>query len=256
MADLTMIVLSRNRAYFEELDDCLSNQTGTAGLDIWPVLVNNANDPRLTASALKRGWQVVEPGYNTSFAGGNNLAMRAAAKDSHVLLLNDDIQPRPSFLRELWRQRDTADILGALLLHTDGTVNHAGVFITVGNMNHIGRHERPDQFVGRYPLVPAVTFAAALIRRELWDKLDGLCEGYYYGWEDIDFCMRALEAGASIRCCGDAIAIHDECGTRPRIIGTTELANYDLHESRWRAKLPSLLTAYCQRMRPEKVEGV
>jgi GT2 family glycosyltransferase len=254
MADLTIVTLSRNQEYFERLDDALREQDG--GPFMRCILVNNSGDPRLTAAALRRDWQVIEPGYNTSFSAGNNLAMSAAGDAGHVLLLNDDIIPEPIFLRELWRQRETADILGALLLHTDGTVNHAGVHVMPRQIDHIGRFSDPLHFRGACRLVAAVTFAAVLIRRSLWDKLGGLHEGYYYGWEDIDFCMQALEAGATIRCCGDAVAVHDECGTRPRGLDEMGKDNYRLHMRRWESKTAELLADYCRRMRPETVEGV
>lgn len=254
MADLSIIVLSRNQAYFEQLDACLDEQDADVGVDL--LLVNNSNDPRLTASALKRGWMVVEPGYNTSFSTGNNLAVRALNDARWLLLLNDDIRPSPSFLHELWRQREAADIHGALLLHTDRTVNHAGIFIRPGETGHIGRYDAPESYRGRCRLVAGVTFASALIYRGLWEKLGGLDESYYYGWEDLDLCVRALQAGATVRCNGDAIAIHDECGTRPREIGDIEMENYRLFWDRWEAQLPGILTQYTRRMRPEEVEGV
>jgi GT2 family glycosyltransferase len=258
MAELMIITLSRNQAYFEQLDDCLAAQVSAPSSRRF--LINNSNDPRLTASALKRGWLVVEPGYNTSFSTGNNLAAKAldAYGDGarHLLLLNDDIRCEPPFLYELWRQRETADILGALLLHTDRTVNHAGSYVYEGGaIDHIGRGLDPEQYRGRCYLVPAVTFAAALIYRGLWEKLGGLDERYYYGWEDADFCMRTLQAGGTIRCNGDAVAVHDECGTRSRT-SPNNVTNYNLFLSAWQRQLPELLADYRHRMRPETVEGV
>jgi GT2 family glycosyltransferase len=92
----------------------------------------------------------------------------------------------------------------------------------------------------------AVTFAAVMIRRTVWDELGGLDVAYRYGWEDTDFCLRALEAGHTIKCARDAVAVHDECGTRPRG-GLNDEANHKLFTSRWRNRIPQLLSEYQRR---------
>jgi GT2 family glycosyltransferase len=114
--------------------------------------------------------------------------------------------------------------------------------------DHLGRGQaRKDWESKEAAYCDAVTFAAALIKRDTWDFLGGLDEAYRYGWEDTDFCMRVLEAGGAIKCARDAVALHDECGTRPRG-GQNDSTNYQLFTSRWEAKIPALLTAYHQRM--------
>jgi hypothetical protein len=40
-----------------------------------------------------------------------------------------------------------------------------------------------------------VTFACVLIRRSLWVEIGGLCEDYFFNYEDVDFCLKAREKG-------------------------------------------------------------
>lgn len=252
MADLTVITLSRNLGHWRRLSESLA--AATKPCDVAALLVNN--DRRavdMTAEALAAGWMVVEPGTNTSFSLGNNLGAKATQSD-WLLLLNDDVILEPDFLQEMWAGR-RADICGALLLHSDGTVNHAGTLIAPdGRTDHIGRHVSPLQLGGGYAFVPAVTFAAVMIHRAIWDALGGLDESYFYGWEDTDFCLRALQAGYTIACNRDAVAFHDECGTRPRN-SQQDVDNCRLFINRWRDCIPQLLTSYGSRIHPNTVEN-
>lgn len=254
MPDLSIITLSRNLAYFTRLTGALGKQ--------WPrmatqcILVNNANSMALTAEALRCGWVVVEPGYNTTFAEGNNMAAKAV--DGHwLLLLNDDVIPTTEFLDKLWAHRLEANVVGALLLHQDGTVNHAGTRVGLrGQTDHMGRGEAREDWEDSYAAsVPAVTFAAALVNANLYQELGGLDERYHYGWEDTDFCLRAMRAGATIRCARDAVATHDECGTRPRG-GTADMDNMRLFLQTWQPDIPKLLMEYRRRLKSETVEGI
>ena len=255
MTDLSIITLSRNLDYFKRLAGALE---WAQDLTAQCILVNNANSMALTAEALRHGWMVVEPGYNTTFAEGNNMAAKAA--DGHwLLLLNDDVIPTPEFLDKLWARRLEANVLGALLLHQDGTVNHAGTRMNFrGQTDHLGRGDAREIWEeDAAAAVPSVTFAAALVNVNLYRELGGLDERYQYGWEDTDFCLRAMRAGATIRCARDAVATHDECGTRPRG-GAADMDNMRLFLQTWQGDIPKLLTEYAWRLNRagEQVEGI
>ena len=257
MPDVSLLTLSRNLAHFERMADALGPDP--AGLVTERILVNNGNRPDLTAAGLKRGWMVVEPGYNTSFSAGNNLAAQVAGAPA-LLLLNDDLRPAPGFLLEMAGRETDADVLGCMLLHSDGTVNHAGTGFKFGPQaglitDHIGRHAHPLALTPGDVAVQAVTFAAVLIQRKLWDELDGLDERYFYGWEDTDFCMRAQRAGAVIRCRRSAVAMHDECGTRPRG-ALSDQTNAQVFAQTWLDGMPEMLKGYAKRLAPEQVEGI
>jgi len=213
-----------------------------------------ANSPRVRDRAMKqRLWdRVLYPGWNLSFSMGNNNAVREMPDDvTHLLLLNDDLIPSSTFIEQI-STTTGPDITGALLVHRDYTVNHAGgieLNVDAAHGEHRARH-RPASaaFAGELVTVPWVTFAAVLIKRALWNTLGGLDEGFVYGYEDHDFCLRALEIGAHIVCCGDAVAIHEECGTRPRG-SVRDAQNYELFRSRWagapmRAVLAQYLAAH------------
>lgn len=255
MPDISVITLSRNLNYFTRLEAAMEWRLG---LTVERILVNNASSVAMTAHALRHRWAVVEPGYNTTFAEGNNLAAKAACAE-WLLLLNDDAIPEPDFLDKLWAHRLEAGVVGSLLLNQNGTVNHAGTRMGFrGQTDHLGRGGVREGWEDTWaPAVPAVTFAAALVNANLYQELGGLDERYHYGWEDTDFCLRAMRAGATIRCARDAVATHDECGTRPRG-GTADMDNLNTFLHTWQGDIPKLLTEYAQRLNRagEQVEGV
>lgn len=261
MADVAVLTLTRTPAYFERLLSGLERQRG--GPSLRGVVVNNGSDEDVVRLAVEAGhWASLDFGYNTSFAEGNNEAATVWTDTDWLLLLNDDlVLDRPDFLAQLWAHRLDAEVVGAVLTHADGTVNHAGVcFHRVAGhppaSDHLGRGEPLDRWhsPGWFAITPSVTFAAALVQRELWDRLGGLSTAYYYGWEDTDFCLRALAKGARIGVARGAVATHGECGTRARN-GKHDVANCRIFNQVWpEQELDALLRDY--KAKHEDVEGI
>lgn len=231
---LAVVVLTKDRAdYVERLASGLSRaweafdptDEDCPDGEVW--LVNNGA-PRARAKrkhydpstkiGVREGWRVIEPGRNTGYSEGNNLAVRHTHAE-WLLLLNNDVQLRDTALVQLWRHRHAAPVLGCLILNSDGTVNHAGTSLLPWPAHmHRGRNPQvvADSAGEPCPEVDAVTFACVLVRRDVYDEVGGLDEGYWYCYEDTDFCCKAREAGHDIRVCLQAVVTHDECGTRER----------------------------------------
>jgi GT2 family glycosyltransferase len=156
---------------------------------------------------------------NRGFSGACNAGAAACTGDA-ILFLNSDAFARPGALRTL---RDTlADddgigIVGARLLYSDGSLQHAGLALLPGRASrwwHVHKR-RPGTFadanVARDFL--AVTGAALMIRSSLFTQLGGFDEGFANGWEDVDLCLRAWCAGARVRYEPAAVFEHLESAT-------------------------------------------
>ncbi len=125
-----------------------------------------------------------------------------------VLMLNDDIRViDPGWLRAMVEiaQRPDVGIVGAKLLYPDDTIQHAGVVLgPFGGTVHVFKRlpgNKPSLFdlpdVTRN--VSAVTFACALIDREVFEVIGGLDEvNLPVAYNDTDFCLRAREAGYEV----------------------------------------------------------
>ena len=136
----------------------------------------------------------------------NQAAMQSSG--AMLLLLNDDVAPfAPDWLRRLaafCADEPRADIVGARLLYGNGLVQHAGVIMGLANLcEHAfrlaGRSDPGPQGLARLDRqVIAVTAACLLVRRDLFFSLHGMDERFAIALNDVDFCLRAGEAGARI----------------------------------------------------------
>lgn len=144
---------------------------------------------------------------NVGFARGVNLAAREARGD-FFLLLNSDARLAPDALRlavEWMRANPNCGIAGAQLFHADGRkqnsiANFPSLSTELLN-KFLLRALSPKRFPGkeqeyREPVgVESVIGAFFLVRREVWEKLGGMDERFFFFLEETDFCLRARQAG-------------------------------------------------------------
>src|SRR5215210_5737726 len=174
------------------------------------------------------------------FAGACNAGVAAAAGE-FVVLLNNDTVPTSGWLSALVNhavQNPAAAVVGAKLLFPNDTIQHAGVAI--------GLDSRPHHIYAGFPAdhpatsvsrrFQVVTAACALFRRELWQELGGLDTAFQNGWEDVDYCLRAGEAGYEVHYCAESVVYHFESATR-NLVSDAERANQELFATRWRDKI-------------------
>jgi len=164
-------------------------------------------------SRIKVIYSIIDLGFSKA----NNMAVRQAQGD-YVLLLNDDTIPTKDWLAQMLKlaEEKWAGIVGAKLIYP-GTnrIQHAGVvFDEKKRPQHIYfRNDELDPRSCEDREYQAVTFACALIRRDVWEELEGLKQSEvdpecYYRYEDIDFCLRAGERGHRVWFCASAVVGH------------------------------------------------
>jgi GT2 family glycosyltransferase len=139
-----------------------------------------------------------------NFSRLNNLGI-AAARGEFVLLLNNDTEAfSREWLAEMMRQavRDEVGAVGAQLLYDDGSLQHAGVVIGMGEAAGHAHRFLPADDPGYFRLphvaqeVSAVTAACLLVRKERYLAVGGLDEeNFAVAYNDVDFCLRLKEAG-------------------------------------------------------------
>lgn len=144
---------------------------------------------------------------NVGFARGVNLAAREASGD-FLLLLNSDARLTRDAVRlsvEWMRADPGCGVAGAQLLNADGTkqnsiANFPSLATELLN-KFLLRSLWPKRFPGKekeYPEpmeVESVVGAFFLVRREVWEKLGGMDEQFFFFLEETDFCLRARRAG-------------------------------------------------------------
>jgi O-antigen biosynthesis protein len=145
-------------------------------------------------------------GANLGFAGASNAGASIARSDL-LLMMNSDVLPdRPGWLSKLaqfYRNTPGCDVLGPKLLHEDGSIQHAGMYLQRFAGSDVWRDAHYFKGLTRtFPganearAVPAVSGACMMVDRALFEELGGFPYCYVRGdYEDYDFCLRAFTRG-------------------------------------------------------------
>lgn len=234
---VSIIMLNRNGERY--LRRCLPVLAKTEYPNLELVVVDNASEDSsrdlINGAELPFRIRLVENAENRSFSQGNNQGAEAASGDL-LLFLNNDVEPvDPSWLAHMvaaWELPNTIAVGARLvyparpgldnqgdILHPDLTLQHRGVDFTLGDGVPRGRNlgGGEDPLGARAAMsrhVPAVTAACMLISQKAFAEIGGFSEGYHYGSEDVDLCLKLRRSGAAIRYCAEAVLWHHEYGTQ------------------------------------------
>lgn len=184
----------------------------------------------------------------THFSANVNFGVKKA-RGQHIVLLNDDVLVHKTWLSDLSAplSDENVAIVGGCLLYPDqALIQHAGVAIgkddNFWNMFHLDR-ARPFVLSKRAQesrKMAAVTAACVLIRGKAFRKIGLFDEKFINGYEDVDYCLRAKQAGFDCVYVGRVLGTHYESASGGR--AETEHANYDYWLKKWESKLVSALT--------------
>lgn len=181
-----------------------------------------------------------------NFAEAINRAA-ATVTGEMLLLLNDDVAPvAPDWLaRMVWLAQMGASIVGARLLYGNDSVQHGGVIMGLADLcEHDGRFAEPRDRVSDGVTwldrdVSAVTAACMLVRADLFRSVGGLDTAFAIALNDVDFCLRARAAGASVAMSSGTILHHFESLSLGRHYGgaraSFEAKEVQLLRERWGA---------------------
>ncbi|AVP95628.1 glycosyl transferase [Aeromonas rivipollensis] len=139
-----------------------------------------------------------------NYSAINNFGARHA-KGSIVGLVNNDVEViNPEWLTEMVSHclRPEIGCVGAKLYYSNDTLQHGGVILGIGGVaNHSHKNfarNHPGYFARLICIqnYSAVTAACLLIRKEIFDAVDGLDEEHLkVAFNDVDFCLKVREAG-------------------------------------------------------------
>ena len=170
----------------------------------------------------------------------NNAAVRSA-NGKFYLFLNDDIEVTdPGWLRSMleYAQHPEIGIVGPQLLYPNGTVQHAGMFLSNFHGAHAFRF-LPNEEPGAFGLaltprdVTAVTGACLLVRRSVFDAVGGFEEAHSIINNDLDFCLRVERAGLRVVYTPYASLIHHELASRAKLADVFDRKEF---LDRWRTR--------------------
>ncbi|MDX2177557.1 MAG: glycosyltransferase family 2 protein [Candidatus Sumerlaeia bacterium] len=154
--------------------------------------------------------RVVRNDRNDGFAGGSNRALEAARGD-HLMLLNPDCVADARALAGMvgyLRRHPSAGAAGCALLHGDGLPQRTAhgepgaLSFLLGNSCLSPLFERAGKAWHRLTggsrrprAVGWLQGSCIVLRRDVYEAVGGLDEGYFMYSEDADWCRRIREAG-------------------------------------------------------------
>lgn len=136
----------------------------------------------------------------------NNFGIENSSGDYALLLNNDTEVISPDWINEMmmFAQRSDVGIVGAMLYYPDDTIQHAGVIVGLGGVAahaFIGSVRGEYGYMGRLVYaqdMTAVTGACMLVKKAVWEQVDGFDEELSNNYNDIDFCLRVRKADYSV----------------------------------------------------------
>jgi GT2 family glycosyltransferase len=216
--DVSVIIVSWNVAPL--LKRCLRSVVSSdPDLSLQVIVVDNASSDE--SVSMLRGefpWvQLISNRANLGFARACNQGLRLATAPL-VLLLNPDTivaQGALEILIRFLQQHPDAGLLGPSLWNEDGTFQETSARVTptlgrivaievfkLQKLPFVGRWFRRRLFSpydpGVIQEVQAISGAAMLLRRDLFEKGGGFGECFIHTGEDLDLCFRIRRAGWKI----------------------------------------------------------
>lgn len=208
--DLSVIIVNWNTR--DLLAQCLGAVYDTADdLNFEVIVVDNGSTDGSQAMLRDQFPRVrlIQNHENAGFARANNQAL-AVSKGHYALLLNSDallLANAAQAMRDLAEMKPWAGIVGAHLLNVDGSFQASHTpfpnlwqeFLILSGLGRVlygpwypSRGPEEDKGPQR---VDYVEGACMLVRREAFEDVGGLDEGYFMYAEEVDWCYAMREKG-------------------------------------------------------------
>ncbi|WP_420264284.1 glycosyltransferase family 2 protein [Candidatus Magnetominusculus dajiuhuensis] len=149
------------------------------------------------------------PNPEFNYAEANNWAA-ARAQGQYLLFLNNDTEViERTWLSAMMEYGQLPEVgaVGAKLLYPDNSIQHMGVVVGLRRAaSHVGRLY-PDRKPMSFPFlhakdtvrnVTAVTGACLLMRKSLFDEMEGFDVKFRIAFNDIDLCLRVRKKGYKV----------------------------------------------------------
>ncbi len=206
-------VIIPNKDHIDDLDKCLTSILGRSSYSNYEIIVvenNSEEDETFTyyGKVTEEHPEVKVVTFKGAFnySAINNFGVEQS-KGEYLLFLNNDT----SFIYKNGIEsmlgicmRGDVGAVGARLYYDDDTIQHAGVVMGLCGLaaHAFARVEKGDPgYMGRIIStqdLSAVTAACMMVKRSVYDKVDGFFEGLAVAFNDVDFCMKITKAGYRI----------------------------------------------------------
>lgn len=229
-------ILIPSKDHYDTLKKCIDSIKKTAYKNYEIIILDNDSKDKKTLRYLDKVKKtpnifvetIKNEGNSFSFAYINNEGAKRASGEL-LLFLNDDTEViSDNWLSQMvgYHSLEGVEIVGARLLYSDGTIQHAGVInnLYVHDFSGLPNHaflNVPDDELG-YAFFSkvtrnysAVTAACMLMSKSLFAELEGFDKlKFPVAYNDIDLCLRVFNLGKRIVYCSSAVLMHYESKSR------------------------------------------
>ena len=172
---------------------------------------------------------IIEAANNAGFSAGNNIGINSSSSE-FILLLNSDTIVRPGAVETLVKTLQDNPQMGMAsprLEWPDGSpqescfrfhrpINELIRSACTGPITRLlKRYEVPLPVCAKLSYPEWTSFACVLIRRQVFEDIGLLDDGFFMYFEDVDFCRRAGAAGWPIINNPQAHVVHLRGGSSP-----------------------------------------
>ena len=231
---VSIIILNRNGInHLKRLFKCFKENIHYPSYELIVVDNDSCDESIQFLEGLKENLplKIIKNNENKTFSQANNEAVEIASGE-YILLLNNDVEPTYGWLNQMMQtalQSDDIGAVGARLVYPDCShsahnkhnsfkLQHTGIgfkvengFIKPYNLGSSDSFSSKDYMERERA---AVTAAALLVKKDKYIEVQGLDEGYNYGYEDVDLCLKLLKDGYRNVYCPKAVLFHYEFGTQ------------------------------------------
>jgi GT2 family glycosyltransferase len=223
------------------VEQCARSIRERSSYDAYEILLVHRHDELPVPLRDRLGVKGVRcVGYEGPFNWSTASNLGAAAADGqHLLFLNDDTEViAPGWLEALleFSQQTEIGAVGAKLTFPNGDLQHTGV-ITPEALPQHPFHGFPAGHGGYFGSTllhrncSAVTGACLMTRAEVFHARGGFDEAFGLNYNDVDYCLRLIQAGYRIVYTPYAHLCHHEALSKPGTFSS------ELHafQDRWKA---------------------
>ena len=224
---LSIIIPTRNKVELVRM--CVESIREKSTYKNYEILLmdNGSDDPEALAyfaeQAKTDSFRVIRDDSPFSYSAINNLGASQATGEVLCFLNNDIEVIAHDWMEELVSQacRPGIGAVGAKLLYPNTTIQHAGVVLGIGGWAghaHKGFSLYAHGYVGRASLASnfsAVTGACMAVQRKHFDQVGGFDDvNLKVACNDVDLCLKFVEAGLRNLFTPSALLFHHESATR------------------------------------------
>ena len=215
--DIALILVTFNRSVLlmEMLDSAIKQ---TILPSIIYVIDNNSNDntAELVSDFAKQHQDIIKVSYhntgaNLGGAGGFEYGSRLAYEAGHewVWLADDDVELDPKCLENLLKHKDEAAILQPMRINMDGSCAEiSGTDYEINSITRLNPKQNTVQDIKQdweTVELKTIPFEGPMIHRDVFAKIGFPDPRFFIFYDDLDFALRAQQAGFKIICVRQAV---------------------------------------------------